>query len=148
MSEVPHRQLAVSSFNACWELLDRDRTEDEGLELLELSFESRHHWRAAGGPKELSIADWMVSRALAELGEGALALRFAQRAMRAEPEDAPAWMRASLLEGLARAHAALGDREARDDAVARAERMLAAEPDDEERSIIAEQLATVPEVLG
>ncbi len=144
--EVPHRSLAASSYNGCWALLERPRTPDEDLELLELALTSRHHWRAAGGPQELAVADWMVSRCLAELGDGDLSLRFALAARQAAPSDAPAWLRASLLEGLARAHAARGDRAARDAAVARATEALALEGDDEDRALIADQLATVPEL--
>jgi hypothetical protein len=143
--ELTHRELAVRSFNASWTLLERARTDDEDLELLEVAFASRHHWRAAGGgPQQLAIADWMVSRCFAELGHGELALRFAASALRSEPADAPAWLRASLLEGLARAHAACGDGIQRDDAVAAARDALDAEEDPEERAVIEEQLASVP----
>ncbi|HEY8081283.1 MAG TPA: hypothetical protein VIE15_04265 [Acidimicrobiales bacterium] len=142
--ELTHRALAVRAFNESWSLLERERTEDEDLALLEVAFASRHHWRAEGGDQQLAIADWMVARCFAELGDGRLAVRFALAALAAQPVDAPAWLRASLLEGLARAHAANGDGEARDDAVLLAEAALGEEPDDEERGVIAAQLATVP----
>ena len=119
--ELTHRALAVAAFNASWELLERDRTQEEDLELLEVAFASRHHWRREGGPQQLAIADWMVSRCFAELGAGALALRFARSALAEEPPDAPAWLSASLLEGLARAHAANEDWVERDGAAASAE---------------------------
>lgn len=90
----------------------------------------------------------MVSRCFAELGIGALALRFADAAIAQEPADAPAWLTASLLEGLARAHAANGDRAARDDAVARAAAALKEESDDEDRALIEAQLASVPLVAA
>lgn len=144
MPELTHRQLAVSAFNASWTLLERDRSEDDDLELLEGAFASRHHWRTVGGAQQVSIADWMVSRCFAELGDGPMALRFALAAIAASPDDAPAWMVASMLEGLARAHAANGDAEARDDAMARATRALEDESDDEDRELIASQLASVP----
>lgn len=142
--ELTHRALAVRAFNESWSLLERERTEDEDLALLEVAFASRHHWRAEGGVQQLAIADWMVARCFAELGDGRLAVRFALAALAEQPVDAPAWLRASLLEGLARAHAANGDGAARDDAVVRAEAALGGEPDDEDRAVIAAQLATVP----
>jgi hypothetical protein len=152
MTDVPdqtdHRALAVAAFNASWTLLEQDRTEAEDLELLEVAFASRHHWRQVGGPQQAAIADWMVSRCFAELGEGRLAVRFAVAARDATPSDAPAWMRASVFEGLARAYAADGQAAARDDACRRAEAELATERDDEERALIAEQLRTVPEVAS
>lgn len=147
--DAPHRALAVSAYNGCWDLLERPgRTESEDLDLLELAFASRHHWRAAGGPKELAISDWMVARCLAEVGDGPLSLRFANLAAAEQPADAPAWMRASMLEGLARAHAACGDQRSRDEAVALARAALAEERDDEERELIASQLATVPDAAN
>jgi hypothetical protein len=142
---LTHRALAAGTFNASWELLERDRTADEDLALLEVAFASRHHWRIEGGARQIAIADWMVSRCFSELGEGALAVRFAVAAVRAQPADAPPWLRASLLEGLARAHAANGDRTARDEAVARAVDELAAETDEENRELIEDQLASVPD---
>jgi hypothetical protein len=146
--ELSHRALAVTSFNRCWELLERERTPDEDFELLEVAFTSRHHWRVEGGPQQATIADWMVARCFSVLGEGRLAVRFAEAALAAEPPDAPAWLRGSLLEGLARAHAANGDQAARDDAFAGAVVALADEPNEEDRELIAEQLASVPHVTG
>lgn len=146
--ELTHRSLAIGSFNASWELLERDRTEEEDLELLEVALASRHHWRHEGARQQLAIADWMVSRCFAELGAGALALRFARAALAEEPAKGPAWLHASLLEGLARAHAANGDWAERDDAAARAAAALEAEDDEEDRELILAQLASVPSGPG
>jgi hypothetical protein len=144
--DVVHRELAIAAFNTSWTLLEKDRSDDEDLELLEVAFESRHHWRVVGGAQQRAVADWMISRCFAELGDGALALRFARSAVACEPPDAPAWLRASLLEGLARAYASNGDRLERDEALAAATAVLVEEADPEERQIIEEQLATVPQV--
>jgi hypothetical protein len=142
--ELSHRSLAAGAFNASWTLLERERAADEDLELLEVAFASRHHWRHEGGAQQIAIADWMVSRCFAELDEPRLALRFAVAAFDEQPDDAPAWLRASLLEGLARAYAVGGDDAARDDAITRARAALDLEPDDESRAVIAEQLSTIP----
>ena len=144
--ELTHRGLSARNYNHCWELLERDRTNDEDLELLEAAFASRHHWRTEGGDvaQQIAVADWMVSRCFAELGEGPLSVRFATAALAAEPVDAPAWMRASFQEGLARAHAANGDKRGRDEAAARATELLANEPSEKNRELIEEQLASVP----
>ncbi len=144
--ELTHRSLATEGFNASWSLLVRERTSDEDLELLDVALASRHHWRHEGGAQQLAIADWMVSRCFAELGEPRLAVRFAIAALDEQPADAPAWLRASLLEGLARAHASAGDATARDDAIARAQAALDDELVPEDRAHIAAQLATVPAV--
>jgi hypothetical protein len=144
--ELTHRGIAARNFNYSWELLKRDRTDDEDLELLEVAFASRHHWRAEGNAAEqIAVADWMVSRCFAELGDGPLAVRFAAAALAAEPDGAPVWMRASFQEGLARAHAANGDKRGRDEAVVRAAVILVDEPSEKNRELIEEQLASVPE---
>jgi len=143
-SELTHRALASAAFNRSWELLEAQRSPEEDLEMLEVAFSSRHHWRAEGGLQQVAVADWMVSRCFAALGEGPLAVRFADSARSLAPSDAPAWLRASLLEGLARAYAADGDGARRDAAAAEAAVLLEEETDPEDRALIAEQLASVP----
>ncbi len=146
MSEIDHRTIGVEAYNRCWDLLERDeRNQDDDLELLTLAFTSRYHWSFAGGPEQWTVSDWMVSRAAADIGEGSLSLVFALRANSAVREfDAPDWLVASTAEGLARAYAALGDEDARDEWVNNAEYLVEAIADDEDRDLIAGQLASVP----
>lgn len=149
MDRDEHRAEAVRTYNACWDLLDQPvRTADDDLALLTEAFASRYHWRLAGGTQETVIADWMASRAAAASGYGALAVELARRSVAAvEDGEHPAWLRASTREGLARAHAANGDADARSQALAEARAILAAEPDDESRALIEEQIAEVPEAV-
>jgi hypothetical protein len=144
--ELTHRQLAVAAYNATWELLEKERTPEEDLELLDTAFASRHHWRHESGASQLALGDWMISRCFAALGDGQMAVRFAESSLALQPADAAAWLRASLLEGLARAHAANRDRAARDLAVARSAAELALESDAEDRALIQGQLDSVPAV--
>jgi hypothetical protein len=58
--------------------------------------------------------------------------------------DAPDWLVASAAEGVARAYAALGVEQERDEWFNSAESLVAAIVDDEDRELIASQLATVP----
>ena len=146
MEETEHRALAIESYNRCWDLLERDyRSQDEDFELLTAAFVSRHHWSFAGGPEQWVNGDWMVARATAAIGEGSLSLAFALRANSAVQEfDAPDWLVASAAEGVARAYAALGVEQERDEWFNSAESLVAAIVDDEDRELIASQLATVP----
>lgn len=64
-----------------------------------------------------------------------------------ERGNQPAWLRPSVREGLARAYAAAGDAAARGAALAEADAILAGEPDEESRDLIAAQLADVPEAV-
>ena len=141
-----HRQLAKETYGGTWELLESARTPDQDLELLTRAFTSRYHWAVAGGAQEAVVSDWMVSRCLAAVGEGRLSLRFAEAAVAGLPDDSPAWLRASVEEGLARAHAAVGDAVRREQHLVRAREILATEPDAEDRELIAAQIDDVPAV--
>jgi hypothetical protein len=146
MDDAEHRQLGIATYNRCWELLDQEvRTPDEDLELLRASFTSRYHWSFVAEAPQAIMGDWMISRAAAATGEGHLALRYAQLAYDAtlanEVED---WLLASCAEGMARAHASIGDADSRDEWSATSERLVALIADDESRALIASQLATVP----
>jgi hypothetical protein len=142
---MEHRELAAQTYNATWELLETTRTPEQDLELLGLAFASRYHWGFAGGAQEMAVADWMASRCCAAVGEGSLAVRFAEAALAGAPHDAAAWLIASLHEGRARAAAAAGDATGRSAHLALAAAALERETDDENRALIASQIDSVPE---
>ena len=146
MESLNHRDIAVSTYNACWELLENEhRTPDEDRELLTLAFTSRYHWSCVGGRDQTIISNWMISRAAAAAGEGALALNFAHYAYDlAHDTDAPDWLVASVHEGFARAYAAIGDTQARDEWYESAAELADQIVDDEYRALIADQLDSVP----
>lgn len=145
MDAVQHRAIAVATFNQAQELLHVRRTDAEDHTLLTAAFASRHHWLAIGGPAEFAIADWLVSRAAAATGHATLSLQFAHSALQVgdveDDTEFPAWLRASLLEGLARAHAAAGDATQRDEYIAQARAMLQLESDAADAALIEAQLA-------
>lgn len=145
MDAGAHREVAVATYQRCWELLDQPvRSPSEEVELLTSAFASRFHWSHAGGLQESIIADWMVSRAAAATGQGPLAVRFALCADgAAQGADVPDWLLASTAEGVARAYGA-EDPERRDRWIATAETLVAAIADDADRDLIARQLASVP----
>jgi hypothetical protein len=114
LSEVDHRALAAGYFNRAWDLIDLEaRNPEQEQEMLTLAFAARQHWIEAGGTAEnLITSDWQVAHVASLAGLSDLALRFARAAAsRAETADVPLWLKASTHEGLARAHAAAGDRE-------------------------------------
>jgi hypothetical protein len=139
-----HRSLAVRAYNDCWDLLESVRTPQQDRDLVGLAYTSRYHWQqSGGGAEELAIADWMVSRCLAAVGAGALAIDAARAALDAAPADSPTWLQASLFEGLARAFSAAGRSQERDAALKRARVLIMEEPDAESRALIEEQIASV-----
>ena len=143
MAEIDHRSIAISTYNECWKLLDSSRSAEDDRNLLSLAFTSRYHWLRVGGAHQWALSDWMVSRCAAAVGEGALSVKFATSSLDGLPDNAPAWMRASLHEGMARACAAVGDREGRAAHIATARAALEFEQSPEDRELIESQIATV-----
>lgn len=141
MTPDDHRATAVATYNACWSLLEATRTPEQDRELLTAAFTSRYHWAQVGGPGECAVADWMVSRCAAATGDAPLALSFARASRTHDDSGFEPWLRASLIEGLARAHHCAGDAEDRDRLVAEALAALDGEPDPENAEVIRDQLA-------
>jgi hypothetical protein len=146
VDDAAHRRLGVETFNRCWELLDAEnRSAADDLELLRTAFTSCYHWSYVAQAPQRIMSDWMISRAAAATGEGHLALRYARLAYdEAAASDVEDWLLASCAEGLARAFAALGDGDQRDEWFATSEELVALIVDDESRELIASQLASVP----
>jgi len=139
------RTLAIAMFNATWDLIDTtDRTPQQDQRMLTSACASRQLWNDIGGPEQLAVGDWQVAHVASLLGYASVALDFAAAAYaRASVSDVPKWMVASACEGLARAHAAADQATERDAWIERAEELLAEVEDDEDRQLIASQLATI-----
>jgi hypothetical protein len=142
-----HRVLAVQLFNRTWELLENPRTPAGDREMLASALASRLHWSGIGGSDNYAAGDWLVAHVSSQLGYADVALDFAtsahEIAMAADP-PVSAWLVASTMEGLARAHAAAGHDEERDHYAAAARRTLETVDDAEDRELIASQLASIP----
>jgi hypothetical protein len=143
-----HRQVAVETFNRAWELLETPvRSPERDRELLELAFTSRYHWGVVGQDEQHMIGDWMIAHVASILGFGPLAERFASSALdTCRANGWSDWRLASMLEGMARACAAIGDAHGRDRYAAEARRVLATVEDQQDRELIAAQLASIPGV--
>ena len=146
--DADQRAIAVASYNRCWDLLDIERrSADDDAELLTCAFTSRYHWFVVGDEQAKIVAEWMVSRAAAAVDEPDLAITFGRRSLALLGRaDQPAWLRASVYEGLARAYASAGDEQRRGECLNRAKAELEAEIDPDDRDLIAAQIATVPDV--
>jgi hypothetical protein len=146
METSEHRAIATRTYNVSWEYLEQpELSSDDATALLTAAFTSRFHWSHAGEAEQWAIADWMVSRAAAAVGYGALAVDYARRAHDSVSGGGfPDWLVASAAEGLSRAYAAAGDATQREAWRSTATELVAAISDEEDRRIITEQLATVP----
>jgi molybdopterin-guanine dinucleotide biosynthesis protein A len=142
---VVHRDLAMTTFNRSWDLIDAaDRDEEAEAELLALAFTSWWHWHQVGTPENEALADHHVAKALALVGDGVLSLRFAQRAMDAAGrEHWTDWKLVACHEGLARAYAAVGDHSEKDRHLRAAAELLPG-LDDEDTAVLQPQLAEIP----
>lgn len=145
MDRDEERSLAARLYNASWELLEQsERSIDQDVALLTNAFASKFHWGEVGGPQQWIIGEWMVARAAAGTGWAPLSLFFARRAFdAAEALGGPDWLVASTAEGVARAYRALNEQSECELWCRRAADLVDAIVNDEDRSIIAEQLASV-----
>jgi hypothetical protein len=147
MTPTDHRSLAARYYNAAWELIDlAERTPEQDRDMVTRAFTSRQHWiEAGGGDENLAVSDWQVAHAASLAGWSDIALAFARSAVeRAERADAPTWLQASTHEGLARAHAAGGDRTAYEQEAQRCRDLLAQVDDEEDRALVESQLDAIP----
>jgi hypothetical protein len=111
------RRLAADLFNRVWELLDqaeRSRAEDD--EMVHAAHASRFLWGRVGTAANLVRGEWQCARVYSTLGRAEPALWHARRCLElAEAADSAELADFDLpgaYEGLARAHAVAGDRDA------------------------------------
>lgn len=143
-----HRAQAVTANNAVWELLDgRELRPDEIDELLQRAYAAAYHWKRARGATVVNRlrASYLVSRAHAFCGQGALALHHADRCIELVgeiPDDAADFDHAYAYEARARALACLGRFPEASEARRRATAVVIA--DEQDRSIFRSDLADGP----
>jgi hypothetical protein len=142
-----HRTLAPRAFNHTWELLDvEELTREQEEEMLASSFAQRHHWYQVGTPRNWAIADWQVSRVAAVLGYSDLALRFGEGSLEVSLEHGlDAFVRGFAHEAIARAAASVDDVETFTEHLELARAALAEIDDDEDRDVLATDLADMSE---
>jgi hypothetical protein len=142
-----HRTMAARAFNRTWELLDAEQlTRPEEEEMLSATFAQRHHWYLVGTPRNRAIADWQVSRVAAMLGYADLARRFGERSLEEATEnDLDPFVTGFAHEAIARAAADVDDVETFNEHLELARSLLDAIEDDEDRDLLAADLAEMSE---
>jgi hypothetical protein len=139
------RSVAARLYNRTWDLLDLgdERTDAQTHEMVDIAHASNWHWSQVGGLEQAVVGEWLISRANASAGFGEAAVRHAQRAFTLlhSGDGLPDWLDASVQEGLARAHLADGDRDAAEFAFHAATDALDGIAEDDDRALIAGQLA-------
>jgi len=105
-----HRKTAVKCFNRAWDYLDlKKRNPEDNLEMLSLVHTSRYHWSLVGTAKNSAIGDWLVSRAYSDLGQSAIALRYAELCLASCRKNNLNEIEHTANEAIARAYAVAND---------------------------------------
>jgi hypothetical protein len=137
--EEAHRHFARSFNSRVWELLGKaDRTPAENDEMLQAAYACAYHWRFAGTALHQQRGEWLISRVHVMLGHANEAVRHAERCFELTESNKSLMQDfdvAYALEGLARAHAMIGDRKAAEEFFALAEQAGSAIANEEDRSI-------------
>lgn len=142
-----HRTFAPRAFNETWEFLDASELSREEQEaMLAATFAQRYHWYHVGDERNRAIADWQVSRVAVVLGYADLARRFGERSLEIVVEyDLDPFVEGFAHEAIARAAAEVDDVETFTEHLELAKAALAAVEDDEDREILAADLAEMSE---
>ena len=148
LTAAQQTDLAKALYNRTWDLIDaRARNEDDDVAMLLAACAARWHWGEVGGVEQVATSDWQVAHVASLLALGDLAIWFAGRNLAAaQAEDWSGWRLASAHEGMARAFACAGDADGRARHFELARAALENEPDQDDRVVVEDQLATVPDV--
>jgi DNA-binding transcriptional MerR regulator len=146
LDPATERALAAALYNRTWELLEiPDRTPAQVDEAIHAAHASRYHWSRVGEPVNLARGEWLCSRVYAVLGRGEPALWHARRCVEIDEEAGVGdWDIAAAYEAMARASAVAGDVEAARTWAARGREACAAIAEDDDRELIAADLAAIP----
>lgn len=141
------RTLAPRAYNQTWELLDAaDLTREQEEEMLAATFTQRHHWYQVGDARNRAIADWQISRVATVLGYADLARRFGERSLEVAVENGlDAFVVGFAHEAIARAAADVDDIETFSEHLELARAALADIEDEEDRDVLAADLAEMSE---
>lgn len=142
-----HRTFAPRAFNETWDFLDADELSREQEEdMLAATFAQRYHWYHVGDERNRAIADWQVSRVSVVLGYADLARRFGERSLEIAIEyELDPFVQGFAHEAIARAAAEVDDVETFTEHLELAKAALSAVEDDEDREILAADLAEMSE---
>jgi DNA-binding transcriptional MerR regulator len=140
------RRLAAALYNHTWTFLEMpDRTPAQTDEMIHTAHASRYLWGTVGTEVNLARGEWLCSRVYAVLGRGEPALWHARRCVEINEEIRSGdWDIAGAYEAIARASAVAGDLPAARSWAAKARTACDAIAEDDDREIIAGDIATLP----
>jgi hypothetical protein len=141
-----HRKVGADLFNYAWSLLDqKNRTLEEDDEMVHAAHASRYHWGHAGGPLQISVGEWQLSRVYSVLGRAEPALYHARRCLEISlKRRLGRFYLAYAYEAMARASAVAGQRSPRNRYLREARKVGTRVRDKDDRRMLLEDLATIP----
>jgi len=141
-----HRWFAANLFNSTWKLiLKKRRTKEDDDAMIHMAHASRYHWGVVGGPQEISIGEWQISRVYALLNRPEPSLHHAQRCLEVcEAGRIGDFPLAYAYEALARAFAIAGKSRLRAACLKLAKAAGEKIAEDEDRTQFFNDLRTVP----
>jgi hypothetical protein len=139
-----HTHFAPKCFNATWRLIDKVRTEEETLQMLDLAHASLWHWmqRPDGTPRNRSIGYWLLARVYALAGCPDISRRYGHLALLWAKDEEP-FYRAFAFEALARAEMVAGNRAAMTERLNQAQSLGAQVTDPHDAGWLRENLDTI-----
>ena len=143
--EKIHRNLAIDLFNYTWTLIDKEnRTKEEDAEMIHSAHASRFHWGKIGKPLNLERGEWQISRVYAILNRSTAALYHAQLCLAiCKANDIQGFDLAFAYEGMARAHALLGDENEKNSFIELAKEAAEQIEEEDDKEYFLGELATV-----
>ena len=141
-----HRRMAARLFNSTWDLLlKKRRTKEESNTMIHMAHASRYHWGVVGGPEQLAIGEWQISRVYAALSRPEPSLYHAERCLEiCEAHKVGDFPLAYAYEALARAFAVAGKARERAACLKLARAAGAKIHEKEDRELFVKDLRTVP----
>jgi hypothetical protein len=142
-----HKYFAATCFNSAWPLIDKvDRTPDEDDQLVALGHASLWHWtqRADCTDTNLSIGHWLLSRIYSVLRDAPQARKYAESCLRISQQPGMEPFHLGIAyEAVARSASLARDWAAAASAVAEARSLAERVSDDESRTQLLGDLATI-----
>lgn len=140
-----HLKFAKQAYNKTWDWMEKtDRTVEDNDTMLNTAHASRYHWEFVGNAQNLCIGEWQISRVYALLKRAEPSRYHAQRALDlCEANALEGFALAYAWEALARAESVAGEFEKAHAAIAKAEEIGATLDDEETRTRLKDDLATI-----
>lgn len=141
-----HKYFSTLCFNQAWEFIDRagERSTEDNLAMLHAAIASLWHWsqRADVSARELAVGHWQVSRVYCLLRQPHNARTYGLQSLKYARGLTP-FYKGYAYETLARAEMIVNNRVIMHTHLEQAYEMLARIEDDEERELLAKDLASI-----